>query len=381
MSSQPHVIVLGLGVVGSSIAEALAARKYRVTALEQFAPLHERGSSHGDSRIFRRVPHEGPAYVKLAARSYEVWQRWNEAAGDELLVACGGVDAGPPDSAMVEAALQLCQQMGRPFGLLSGDGLNRRFPQYNLPAHWRAVFQPESGYVRPDATLTFLHKAAREHGARLMFETRVTEIEPQSSGIIVRAGNEALQGDFLVIAAGAWLPKIMPPVSTMLRAERRVTAWYRPQGESLDASRFAVFVIDADGGWYGMPTPRGDVKIGHDKHLGEAIDPDQPPQLPNEEDRRKLSDCMSRYFRGFSETPASMKACLYTIASDHHFVIDRHADYAHVLVFSCCSGHGFKYAPVYGEIAADLIVDRPRDDLAGFRLNRPIQQAVTRFSE
>ena len=109
MPTQQHVIILGLGIAGSSIAATLASRGYRVTAIEQFSPLHERGSSHGDTRIFRPVPHEGPVYVAMAKACLPGWRIWNQAAGEDLYLECGGIDAGPEDSPMVQAAESLCK--------------------------------------------------------------------------------------------------------------------------------------------------------------------------------------------------------------------------------------------------------------------------------
>jgi sarcosine oxidase len=148
----------------------------------------------------------------------------------------------------------------------------------------------------------------------------------------------------------------------------------------VQSADFPIFVLDADGGWYGMPTPDGRLKIGHDKHLRQQIDPDQLPVSANTEDAMRLSTCIRNYFVGFSEQPCEMKPCIYTLTEDHHFIIDRHPEYANVLIFSCCSGHGFKYAPAYGEIAADLISGKPRADLASLRLARD-GNLVTRFSD
>ena len=157
-----HVIVVGLGIAGSGIAATLARRGFQVTGVEQFAPLHERGSSHGDTRIYRRVPHEGDVYVGMASESLAGWRAWNGLAGEKLLVECGGIDAGPAHSPMVAAAEELCVRYGQAFELMSGETLNRRHGHFNLPGDWRVVFQPESGVVRPDATRSFLHRLARE---------------------------------------------------------------------------------------------------------------------------------------------------------------------------------------------------------------------------
>jgi sarcosine oxidase len=381
MPMRPHVIVLGLGIAGSSIAATLASRGFRVTGIEQFSPLHERGSSHGDTRIFRRVPHEGDIYVEMASASFDGWRTWNRMANNKLFVECGGIDAGPEASKLVQAAEELCARYVQPFEALSGREFNRRYSHYNLPVDWRVIYHPSSGYVRPDATRTFLHELAREHGARLLRDTAVVGIEPHSKRVEVHTSHETIAGDFLVVAAGSWLPKLFPELGLSLSTERRVVAWFQPKtGAKFNEGSLPIFCLDVDGGWYGMPTPDGRIKIGHDKHLRQRIDPDQLPIAPNADDAAKLSTCIRDYFVGFDEEPCEMKPCIYTITKDHNFIIDRHPEHSNVLIFSCCSGHGFKYAPVYGEIAADLIAGMPRSELDSFGLVRD-DGIVTRFSE
>jgi sarcosine oxidase len=380
LTSKPHVLVLGLGIAGSSIAAELACRGYRVTALEQFSPLHERGSSHGDTRIFRRVPHEGPVYVEMAAESAAQWLDWNRLAGERLFIECGGVDAGFPESKMVEAAAELCERYGQPFESMDGRAFNRRYGSFRLPEDWRVIYQPASGVVRPDATRSFLLKLAGERGARLLHQTTVLGLDAGAEGVRVRVAGETLTADLLVVAAGSWLPKLFPELPLNLRTERRVLAWFRSSSHgAADFRRLPIFVLDADGGWYGMPTPDGRLKIGHDKHLRERIDPDREPIAPDENDAAFLSLCTQKFLRGFEDRPGEMKSCIYTLTEDHHFLIDWHPAHSNVLLFSCCSGHGFKYAPVYGKIAAQMIAGETRAGHEVFRLLRGAG-AVTRFS-
>lgn len=375
------IVVVGLGIVGSSIAATLAERGYSVVAYEQFGSLHERGSSHGDTRIFRRVPHEGPVYVTLAARSFEGWRAWNRLSHAPLFWECGGIDAGPGESPMLSAAESLCRQYEQPFEILDGNVFNRRYTSFRLPADWKVVYQPASGVVCPDATRNFLHKLARAFGARLMHNARVLEIKPYSGGVQVITADEHINCDALIVAAGSWLPESFPDLKAYLTPERRVVAWYsfqNPLGSAFQRS--PAFVLDADGGWYGMPTPGGQIKIGHDKHLREIVDPEAPVREPDATDAELLSDCIERYFTKVSCTPADMKSCIYTITPDRHFLIDRHEDYDNILFFSCCSGHGFKYAPVYGEIAASMLEGCAWPGLESFQRKR-CSQAITRFSD
>jgi sarcosine oxidase len=378
---KPHVIVLGLGITGSSIAATLAVNGIRVTAFEQFTALHDRGSSHGDTRIYRRVPHEGAIYVDMATSSWDGWQEWSKMAGERLLVDCGGIDAGPEESAMVRESESLCRAYGLPFEMLTGAAFNERYHHYNLPPKWSVVYQPHSGFVRPDATRTFLHKMARAAGARLLHRTRIVDIELHPTGVTLRSERESVSGDILIVAAGSWLPRLLPELELPLVAERRVLAWFHSdRSEPLSDGRLPIFCLDGDGGWYGMPTPEGMLKLGHDKHLGQRIDPEQPAMQPGEADAAKLTPCIARYFRGFAGTPAAMKACIYTLTPDRHFIIDRHPIHGNVILFSCCSGHGFKYAPAYGKIALDFVAGKPRPDLAALGIKRS-GSSTTGFSE
>src|SRR5271170_3874599 len=195
MPVRQSVVVLGLGIAGSSIAATLAQRGFRVTGIEQFSPLHERGSSHGDTRIFRRIPHEGDVYVQMATASYDGWRRWSRLANDSLFVECGGIDAGPAQSKLVNAAEELCLQYDQPFEALDGQGFSRRYPDFNLPSEWRVIYHPASGFVRPDATRVFLHAMARENGAKLLFDIPVLGIGASSDTVRVRTADNTLTAD------------------------------------------------------------------------------------------------------------------------------------------------------------------------------------------
>jgi len=243
------------------------------------------------------------------------------------------------------------------------------------------IYHPASGFVRPDATRVFLHAMARENGAKLLFDIPVLGIDASSDTVRVRTADNTLTADVLIIAAGSWLPKLLPELQLDLSLERRVTAWFQPgNAAGLCDGRLPVFCLDADGGWYGMPTPEGRVKIGHDKHLRQQIDPDQSPMTPDADDAAMLSRCVRDYFVDINEQPSEMRPCIYTLTRDHHFLIDRHPTYSNVLIFSCCSGHGFKYAPVYGKIAAELMEGTLNSEYSPFRLERGGSQ-VPRFSD
>jgi sarcosine oxidase len=371
-----HVAVLGLGITGSSIAAALAARGFRVTAIEQFQdPLHERGSSHGDTRIYRRIPHEGEPYVELAAQSWDAWHDWSCLAGEELMVTTGGIDAGPAGCGYVNESLRLCekyapQQVRRLHQTFTGAEFNSLYPHFNLPADWQCVYQSTSGIVRPDATRSFLHRLARENGATTLHGAQVTGIDRLTHGVRVHTRSGPIECDKLVVAAGSWLPKLLPELPLSLTIERRVTGWFKPlTPQPLADGRFPIFILDAEGVWYGVPTPDGQIKLGNHSHFNQRIDPSETRRPVDEKDEAKVQEGLRRYLRGFSDQPVAFKSCIYTLNQGNRFVIDWHSQCEDILIFSCCSGHGFKYAPAYGAIAADLLEDKLRPDIAPFAMN------------
>jgi sarcosine oxidase len=250
---------------------------------------------------------------------------------------------------------------------MSGGTFNRQYPHFNLPNDWRVVYQSASGIVRPDATRTFLHAMARSRGARLLHDTPVLEVATHADTTRLRTAKEILTCDYLIVAAGSWLLKVLPQLEFPLRPERRVLAWFQPRIQTeLCDGRVPIFCLNADGGWYGMPTPEGAIKIGHDKHLSQQIDPDKPSIEPSDEDADALKPCVQKYLTGFEPQTLAMKSCIYTLSQDRHFLMDRHPQHPQIFIFSCCSGHGFKYAPAYGEVAADMLSGKLQSETFSF---------------
>jgi sarcosine oxidase len=281
---------------------------------------------------------------------------------------------------MVTSARTLCAAYRQPCSSFTGQAFNQQYPVFRLPSAWDVVYHPGSGFVRPDATRAFLHRLATAAHATVRHDAGKAQIDLSPTGVRVHVAGETLTGDLLIVSVGSWLPKILPNLPLAFRAERRVMAWYRPETPfGRTAGELPIFILDADGVWYGMPTPDGMIKIGNHKHFSEPIDPDQPTKDPDGADLQRLAPCAQNYFTGLSKMPVALKQCIYTLTDDHHFVIDRHPQHPHVLIFSCCSGHGFKYAPEYGAIAADLVSGKPRSDLAPFSLKRT-GPATVRFN-
>ena len=368
------VVILGVGGMGSAAAYHLAKRRLSVVAIEQFEPGHDRGSSHGLSRIIRLAYFEHPSYVPLLRRAFELWRNLEEKSGERLLHVTGGVDAGLPGSRVVEGSLESCRVHNLPHELLSGRELHQRFPGYDLPDEYLAVFQPDAGFLEPERCIQAHVRLAARHGATVRTGTRVSHWRRGGDGVVVALPNEEIRANQLVISAGAWTPKLVPPLAPLLRPERQVVGWF---GVSTPAAfalgSFPVFVLTTpDGTFYGFPEHGvPGFKIGKYHHRSEAIDPDAARRTADATDEAALRDCVSTCFPGANGPLLSASTCIFTNTPDEHFIIDRLPETPQALIVSACSGHGFKFCSVVGEIVADLIADgSTTHELSLFRLAR-----------
>ncbi len=345
--------------------------------LEQFAPLHAQGSSHGLTRIIRLAYHEHPSYVPLLRRAYELWQELEALAADELLIRTGALEGGPGDGATFLGSLAAAELHDLPHEVLEATDLERRYGFANLDPATRAVLQPDGGFLLAEETMRAHHDAAASHGAHLHFEEPVTGWEPiGTDGVRVRTARATYEADRLVVCAGAWIRELVPALRDLAVPERQVLGWFTPirRPEAFAPDRFPVFLIDVEGGkhYYGFPTHGGyGVKVGWYHHFGEVIDPADPDRTTRPDDEAALRHFMERYLPDAAGPTELLRACIFTNTPDEHFVIDHLADAPQVTVASACSGHGYKFASVVGEILADLSTDgETGHDIGLFRLDR-----------
>ncbi|MFC4029879.1 FAD-dependent oxidoreductase [Streptomyces polygonati] len=349
-----RVVVVGGGVMGSSAAWHLAARGDEVVLLEQFAPGHDRGSSHGSSRIFR-LAYADPFYLGLAVRALPLWQRLEEETGIGVLALTGAVDHGPART--VSALEEALRAAGRPAEALSPAEAGERWP--GLRVDTAALFHPEAGRLHADRAVTAFQTAARKHGARIRHGVKVARVTARGSGAeVVTAEEEVLTADAVVVAAGGWTPRFAAPGDRELPA-MRVTAEQPAHFAAADALGWPSFIhhggagLPEGPGVYGLGSADG-VKAGF-HGVGPVVDPDRD-RVINAEMLRDLLEYAERWLPGVDRTNPVPKTCLYTTTPDHDFVIDRSGP---CTVLAGFSGHGFKFASVIGELAADLVAGRP----------------------
>jgi sarcosine oxidase len=357
-------IVVGVGGLGSAALYHLARRGRSVLGLERFDVPNELGSSHGITRIIRLAYYEHPSYVPLLRRSYELWRELETAAGEQLLHITGSLDAGPPGSFVFEGSRRSCEEHGLEHEVIDAAEVARRFPAYRLPAETLALFQPDGGFLLPERCIVAHVELAQALGAVVQARERVLEWEPTDDGVRVTTDRGVYEAERLVLTAGAWLGELagLPVV-----AERQVLAWLQPLRPELFApGRFPVFnLMVEEGRYYGFPVfGIPGFKFGRYHHLEEHGDPDVLDREPRREDEEVLRAFASRYFPDGAGPTLTLKACLFENTPDEHFLLGPHPEHDQVVVAGGGSGHGFKFASVIGEIAAELALgEAPRLDI------------------
>jgi sarcosine oxidase len=372
------VAIIGLGVMGSAALAALARRGRRVVGVDRHAAGHDRGSSHGATRIIRLGYFEHPSYVPLLRAAYPLWRALEARSGRSLLAVTGIVEIGLPSSELVAGTLRSSRLHGLPHEVLDTPSLMKRFPAFRVPSDFIGVFQPDGGFVRAEPTVEALQALARDAGAELRDEVRVLAVEPHREGVRVKTA----QGDVLagraIVAAGPWLKSLLPELPVPIRVTRQVLGWFEPVEAAalFAAERFPVFLLqNPDGVFYGFPADANGVKVArhiHEHHhFDEAVDPDRHDRTVSAADEAAIRLVLAAHLPAANGRLTAAKTCLYTMAPDGDFILDRLPECPAIIVASPCSGHGFKFAPVIGEILADLVVTgTTAHDISRFALAR-----------
>jgi len=258
--------------------------------------------------------------------------------------------------------------------VMTSAELHARFPAYRLPNDTMALFQPDGGYLTPEACIAAHIQAAQKFGAEVHPREQVLNWSESPSGVKVRTSRGTYFAGHLVITAGAWISKLLPQLSRTAIPERQVVAWLRTKSPELFApARFPVFNLRLDEGHcYGFPEHgRTGFKLGRYHHRHEEVDPDTMDRTANEVDEQLLRSFAERYFPDGGGPALAMQTCLFTNTPDEHFILDFHPECSRVIIGSPCSGHGFKFSSVIGEILADLAqTGQTRHDISMHRMAR-----------
>lgn len=387
MARHVQTLVIGLGAMGSATVYQLAKHGHSVLGVDQFAPPHAHGSTHGDTRVTRQAIGEGEHYTPFAIRSHELWREIEQEAGCELLTLAGLlVISSTAGLATVHVADFLATTMSAarryriPHELLSAADIRKRFPSFNVGEQEVGYFEPGAGYVRPEACVAAQLGLAERHGAMLHRGEKVLSFRQQGERVMVRTEVGSYVAEQVIVSAGPWLPELLAPeLAGNFAVTRQVLYWFAPRNAitSFLPERFPVFIWEPAGAAeaiYGFPAingPQGGVKIAPAAYGEPATASKGSRPVTDEEVAAVYGRLIGPYLPDLSPTCLKAVTCLYTVTADAGFVIDRHPDYDRVLLVSPCSGHGFKHSAAIGEAVAELVTEgASRMDLSHFRLDR-----------
>jgi sarcosine oxidase len=360
MSKTYDAIVLGTGGVGSAALFHLARRGLRVLGIDRFGPGHDRGSSHGETRIIRQAYFEHPDYVPLLLRTYELWAELEELTGQKLFHQVGLLQVGPREGAVVSGVLASARLHGLAVEELTASETERRFRGFVVPPELVGVFEPRAGYLLVENCVLAHLQAAKNHGAEHLPETTVTSWRAEGSGIVLTTARGEFQAGSLIVSAGAWASELLASLSVPLEVRRKHVYWFAPTApEYTAASGCPTFLYELPHGvFYGFPSlpPHGLKAAEHSG--GQAVsDPTRDLRLFEPNDYQRVTEFLGRYLPGVSSQRSRHSVCFYTMTPDEHFLVDRHPQHPNVVFAAGLSGHGFKFTGVLGLALAEFAID------------------------
>ena len=356
------VAVVGLGGMGSAILAHCAARGASAIGLEQFERGHELGSSVGKSRLIRKAYFENPAYVPLLHRAYELWRKLERETGADLLRITGILCVGEETSEIITGMRRAAREHDLPLEDLSPGEVRARYPTLRLLSDETAVLEQEAGVLKPERAIDAHLKVAEANGATTAFGVAMQEWKPASDGgfHIRLADDSEIHTRALVLAMGPWFKRTLESLGVPIRVQRNVQAWFAPATDAYAAGRFPGFLLNRRGlpaPLYGFPDFGEGVKAAF-HGFGEMTDAEHLDRnIDTARDIEPLARAMEEWMPGAAATFRAAKPCMYTLTPDAHFVVDRHPAHANLILCGGFSGHGFKFAPVIGEIGADLALN------------------------
>jgi sarcosine oxidase len=381
-----EVIVVGLGAIGSATLYQLARRGIPAIGIDRFAPPHDRGSSHGESRITRLAVGEGDSYAPLVRRSHAIWRELERETGAALLHQVGGLIIGDAQDTphhgkpgFLKRTIAVAERHAIAHEVLAAEEIAYRFPQLLMGGGERGYYEPEAGMVFPERCIAAQLDQARRRGATLRLDEQVLSVAASGMGVTVTTTAGRLQAARVVLAAGPWLPGLLgSSCAGLLRVFRQTLHWFPTESAGFAPQRCPVFLwmhgTSEEDYFYGFPRLPGSagVKVASERYArtttADGCDRRVAPAESAEIYRRPVSGRL----RDVGGEALRASACLYTVTPDSGFLVDTLPGLPGALIASACSGHGFKHSAALGERIAELIAGDAEAlaALAGFGLPR-----------
>lgn len=351
-----EVVVVGLGSMGSMALWQLAKRGVDVLGVEQFGRVHTYGAYAGESRLFRVAAKEGQLFTPALIRSRELWQELGNAYGQHPLLTVGALSLGPADHPDLASTLRSIGQYGLPHAVLDAAEVRARYPQFHVEDNDIGVLDSLGGVMRSELAVAAATDQALAHGAEVRYDSAVLALEPRNDGVrVVTAAGDVL-ADRVVVSAGPWTTRLLPELADVVKVVTYALIWFIPRHiEMFVPERFPGFMRDLDGVHaFGIPTLDG-YSVKATPNLDQPVADDwadrgttlTQAQLSwaGEQMQKMIPDLI----------PAASRWSVHgeSLAANKMPIIDTVAD-GSIVVATALSGNGFKFAPVWGEMLADI---------------------------
>lgn len=374
LGSSGRIVVVGAGVFGAWTAEHLRRSGHHVTLVDAFGPANSKASSGGESRLTRAAYGKDLVYSRMALASLAEWKALSAVAGLPILHQCGVLFFFPREEAYLTDSVVAHRQLNIPSELLDRAALARRFPMIDFDGIVAGLFEPQFGALMARrAVQTLVQRFVAAGGEYREGQVLPPEATSNRLATLRLSDGGELAADKIVIAAGPWLPKLLPDLlGRRIVATRQEVFYFAPPTAD---PRFEPAAMpgwaDFNGGdiFYGFPDleARG-VKFAHDAH-GVEVDPDTQSRRPTDAALAEVIAYRDRRFPALRGAPLlSAEVCQYENSSNGDFLIDRHPQWSDTVLVGGGSGHGFKHGPEVGRLAAGLALGGSRLD-PRFRLD------------
>ncbi|HVA49364.1 MAG TPA: N-methyl-L-tryptophan oxidase [Pirellulales bacterium] len=369
-----EAIVVGIGGVGSAVLCHLARRGVRVLGLDRFPPGHDRGSSHGSTRIIRQAYFEHADYVPLLLRAWELWSELAAEWGRPLLEEVGLLQIGPADGVVVPGVMESARRHGLDVEQVPPGEIVARWPGFHAHDGLLGAYERRAGYLRVEDGVRAHLAAALAAGAEVRCDRAVVAWRGEGPSVAVQTDREEIRADRLLITAGPWAGDLLADFAVRLTVLRKPVFWLATRDDAYLAQRGApCFLYELPSGiFYGIPqTDERGVKVAEHSGGEPVDDPLRLDRALRADDHHRVTRFVAGYLPRATPEVRQHSVCMYTMTSDQHFIVDRHPSFPQVVLVAGLSGHGFKFAPVLGEIAADLALKgQTRHPIGFLRLDR-----------
>lgn len=361
------VVVVGAGTVGAMALWHLSRETgTRVVGIEQYGRAHGRGSFAGESRLFRVAYKEGDVYVPLLREARRLWHELQDEAARSLFLPVGALSIGAPDQPEMQATLATIASHDLPHRVLDQHDLREAFPPHAPREGDIGILDTQGGGLRPEASVLGALDLAERAGVDMLYHCPVLDIEVQRGGVVVRTAQGAISAGVVVIAAGSWASELVPALAELVSVRQLALTWFMPRDiGAYEPERFPVFMRDIGTAHvFGAPSLDGySVKVspGHDGMAQGRRVSDLPTTLSSRQ-LRLLGLRIREFFPDMNPEPVRFSSHHDAYTEDRVPIIDRSAD-GRVVMVTGLSGHGFKFAPVFGRLVRDLVVDGRSADL------------------